>query len=100
MPKICHVFTPRNPKEKYSQLKEENNTNISIKKRTFKLDRLLCTVHWNPIFGEDGVIVWSNLLKEGRFLPFTEQSCPLVSLVYQVPDVFELKQERNNNLKF
>ncbi len=79
---------------------QNQNQNSSAKLKKFWLDRMFCTVHWNPIFGDDGVLVWTTLLKEGRPVPFTEQSCPLVSMVYKVPDVFELKQERKQEQNF
>ena len=63
--------------------------------KNFRSDRIFCNVQWNSIFGEDGVIVWTTLFQSGRPVPATEESCPLVTLLYKVPDIMELKQECN-----
>ena len=61
--------------------------------KKFRTDRIFCNIQWDPVFGEDGLIVWTLLYRSGDPMPFSEASCPLVSFVYKVPDVMELKQE-------
>ena len=31
-----------------------------------RADRIFCSVHWSPTFGEDGVVVWNVLFKGER----------------------------------
>ena len=45
---------------------------------------ITCNTIWNKQFGDDGVIAWTSLQKAGYNVPFTFNSCPLVSFIYQV----------------
>ena len=45
---------------------------------------ITCNIVWNKQFGDDGVIIWTSLLKSGSPVPFSFHSCPLVSFIYQV----------------
>ncbi len=56
---------------------------------------LHCNIVWNKMFGDDGVVPFSFLWRQGRSQPFTPSVCPLVSLVFRVPDMGELRQVAN-----
>lgn len=54
--------------------------------------RLSTNQVWNKIFGEDGLIQFTTLSRHGQVQPFHRNSCPLVTLIYQIPDLLELRQ--------
>ena len=73
---------------------------------------LSCNILWHKIFGEDGLLHFTSTLVNGTALPFSPNSCPLVSMTYIVPDIHELRQilgakdtqnqcqvNKNNNLQ-
>ena len=53
---------------------------------------LSCNVVWNKMFGEDGVVPLDTVWYGNRSQPFTLHSCPLVTMVYTIPDMVELRQ--------
>ncbi len=59
------------------------------------LDGLECNLVWNKMLGEDGLVPFDSLWINGASLPFTFESCPLVSMVYNIPDIQELRQMVN-----
>lgn len=56
---------------------------------------LSCNLVWNKMMGDDGLIPLDSLWSQGHSYPFTFHSCPLVTLVYQIPDIQELRQMVN-----
>lgn len=56
---------------------------------------LSCNIVFNKIFGDDGILPLDTILAHGNASPFPTTSCPLVTLVYQIPDVLELRQVVN-----
>ena len=62
---------------------------------TLSTKSLSCNLHWSKPFGDDGPIVWTSVLHSGHHLPFDEHACLLVSFVYRVPDLSELRQVTN-----
>ena len=53
---------------------------------------LSCNIIWYKIFGDDGLVYFTSTLFNDTALPFNQQSCPLVSMTYIVPDIHELRQ--------
>ncbi len=53
---------------------------------------LSCNLIWNKMFGEDGLVYFTNMLMGSTALPFSTNSCPLATMTYQVPDLLELRQ--------
>ena len=55
---------------------------------------LSCNVIWNKMFGEDGLLDYTGLYHEGRpdSVPFHTSTCPLVTAIYHIPDLLELRQ--------
>ncbi len=60
------------------------------------LSSLWCSVIWNKMFGEDGVVPVESMWSSGRSRPVSLSACPLVSFVYHIPDMSELRQMVNS----
>jgi hypothetical protein len=54
--------------------------------------QLTCNIDWNKVFGEDGLIVWSSSFIGKTVKPHLQNFCPLITLIYNIPDLLELKQ--------
>ncbi|CAB4057243.1 unnamed protein product [Lepeophtheirus salmonis] len=78
--------------EGYVRLSHPNASHFS----TFNSALKRCNLIWNKIFGDDGIVIFRSLVNEkGKFIPFKSDSCPLVSFLYQVPDLYELRNVIN-----
>ena len=55
-------------------------------------NQLTCNIDWNKVFGEDGPIVWSSSFIGQTAKPLLQNFCPLITLIYNIPDLLELKQ--------
>ena len=53
---------------------------------------LTCNIDWNKVFGEDGPIVWRSSFLGSMAKPHLQNFCPLITLIYNIPDLLELKQ--------
>ena len=53
---------------------------------------LKCNIDWNKVFGDDGPIVWSSSFMGSMAKPSLQNFCPLMTLIYYIPDLMELKQ--------
>ena len=54
--------------------------------------QLTCNIDWNKVFGEDGPIVWRSSFLGSMAKPHLQNFCPLITLIYNIPDLLELKQ--------
>ena len=68
---------------------------VRIRNADMTTKGLSCNLHWIRPFGEDGPLVWTSVLQSGQALPFDPHACLLVSLVYRIPDLTELRQITN-----
>ena len=53
---------------------------------------LTCNIDWNKVFGDDGPIVWTSTYIKSVAKPSIQNFCPLVTLIFNIPDLLELKQ--------
>ena len=56
------------------------------------MNQLKCNIDWNKIFGDDGPIVWTGSFFHARAKPSVQNFCPLMTLLFSIPDLMELKQ--------
>ncbi len=57
---------------------------------------LACNVIWNKMFGEDGVVPPESMWFSGTSRPASAAACPLVTFIYHIPDMSELRQMVNS----
>ena len=57
-----------------------------------KTGHLTCNIDWNKVFGDDGPILWTSSYIKGVSKPSLQNFCPLITLIYNIPDLLELKQ--------
>ena len=55
-------------------------------------EKLTCNIDWNRVFGEDGPIVWRTSYIGSMAKPSFQNFCPLMTFIYNIPDLLELKQ--------
>ena len=53
---------------------------------------LKCNIDWNKIFGEDGPVIWTSSFVQNVAKPSAQNFCPLVTMIYNIPDILELRQ--------
>lgn len=58
---------------------------------------LACNLIWNKMFGDDGILHFTTLYAHGISIPFHPETCPLVTMVYRIPELVELKQVVNSH---
>ena len=58
----------------------------------WNFEKLTCNIDWNRVFGEDGPIVWRTSYIGSMAKPSFQNFCPLMTFIYNIPDLLELKQ--------
>ena len=53
---------------------------------------LQCNIDWNKIFGDDGPVIWTSSFVQNVAKPSAQNFCPLATMIYNIPDILELRQ--------